>query len=258
MNLLLAAIAGDIIGSPYEGRRKPSLPITDFDAGSRFTDDTVMTVAIADAVMNNLTYTDALQKWGQKYGGLNYGYLFKQWLWSGDPKPYHSFGNGSAMRVCPIAIAGRSVNQVLVEARRSAIVTHNHPQGVKGAQAVALAIFLAMKGYSKRRIKTRLQDEFHYDLDRSHMSLLKGSPIDLTCQKTVPAALISFLESVNYIDAVHKAVSIGGDTDTLGCITSAIAAAYYKDVPLGIIKETRKRLTPELRRMIDKFGRRYC
>jgi ADP-ribosylglycohydrolase len=146
----------------------------------------------------------------------------------------------------------------LEEARKSAIVTHNHPQGVKGAQAVALAIFLAKKGWSKRRIKARIQDQFHYGLDRSYASVLKGRPIDLTCKETVPAALISFLESVNYLDAIHKAVSIGGDTDTLGSITGALAAAYYNDVPPGIIKETRKRLTPDLRRMIDKFGQLYC
>ena len=144
------------------------------------------------------------------------------------------------------------------EARGGDAVAFNDIVLAYRKRIMGTTIFLAMKGYSKRRIKTRIQKEFHYDLDRSHMSLLKGSPIDLTCQKTVPAALISFLESVNYIDAVHKAVSIGGDTDTLGSITSAIAAAYYKDVPLGIIKETRKRLTPELRRMVDKFGRRYC
>ena len=234
------------------------MPITDFDAGSRFTDDTVMTVAIADAVMNHLSYPDAFQKWGQKYNGLNYGRMFKRWLCSADPKPYRSYGNGSAMRVCPIALAGQSIDQVLEEARKSAIVTHNHPQGVKGAQAIALAIFLAKKGWSKKRIKTRIQDRFHYGLDRSHASLLKGNTIGPTCKETVPAAFISFLESVNYLDAVHKAMSIGGDTDTLGSIAGAMAAAYYNDIPPSIVKETRKRLTSELRRVVDKFGDRYC
>jgi len=254
---MVGAIAGDIIGSAYEGRRTKTTDFELFTSYSRFTDDTVLTVAVADCILNGKDYARTFKEYGRRFPHAGYGGMFKRWLWSDSLLPYHSFGNGSAMRVSPVGFACSTLEDMLAEAKRSAEVTHNHPEGIKGAQAIASAIFLARVGSSKKEIKDYIEKNFGYDLGRTLDQIRPTYRFDDTCQGSVPQAIIAFLESEDYEDAVRKAVSLGGDADTLACMTGGIAQAYYKQVPGYIVAKVRELLDKDLLAVVDEFNRRY-
>jgi ADP-ribosylglycohydrolase len=250
---MLGAIAGDIIGSVYEFASFKEYDFPLFSKESFFTDDTVLTVAVADALINKLDIAKTLKKYALKYPDRGYGGNFSKWMHSSSLAPYHSWGNGSAMRTSPIGFLFNNEVDVLQTAREYAEVTHNHPEGIKGAQATALAIYLARKGDTKEEIKSSITRWFDYDLSRTLDEIRPEFIFDESCQGSVPPAIIAFLESENFEDAVRKAISLGGDADTLACITGSIAEAYYGQVPEEIATETLKRLPEEFRRIIDKF-----
>jgi len=253
---MIGAICGDIIGSVYEfsGEKNYEFPL--FSGNSEFTDDTVLTIAIADALISGEAYEEFLYKYAICYPGRGYGGMFSGWVKNPFRKPYNSFGNGSAMRVSPIGWWFHDLDTVLMEAKRSSEVTHNHPEGIKGAQAVASAIFLARNGETKQSIKKYITNNFGYDLTRKVDDIKQGYEYDVTCQGSVPESIIAFLESSDYEDAVRKAVSMGGDVDTMACIAGSIAEAYYKKIPENIVFESRKRLDSRLLIVLDLFDRK--
>jgi len=254
---MLGAIAGDIIGSVYEANPIKTTEFPLFGAGATFTDDTVLTIATAQAILNEVGYAEIYKQFGRAYPYSGYGGSFIGWLFSESSKPYNSWGNGSAMRVSPVGFAFDSEKEVLEEAAGSAEVTHNHPEGIKGAQATALAVFLARTGNDRESIKSEIADRFKYDMDRTVDGIRPGYRFDVSCQGTVPEAIICFLESSSFEDALRKAVSLGGDSDTLACITGGIAQAYYKKIPSEIVSQTKKRLPEEFIRILDGFGDKY-
>lgn len=254
---MLGAIAGDIIGSVYERQPIKSTDFPLFQSRSRFTDDTVLTVAIADAIVKNNDYQGALKTYGQAYPDAGFGMLFFNWLFASDSQPYNSWGNGSAMRVSPVGFAFDSVERVLEEAEKSAAVTHNHPEGIAGAQAVALAVFLARNGESKAGIKHEIETRFDYELDRTIDSIRPGYSFDSSCRGSVPEAIIAFYESSDLEDAIRKAVSLGGDSDTLACIAGSIAHAYYGKIPEWIMKKVYSRLPEAFIPVIEDFNLRF-
>lgn len=251
---MIGAIAGDIIGSVFEQNPIKTTTFPLFAKTSRFTDDTVLSVAVADAILNRTDYAIALKTYGRMYPAAGYGMSFFSWMQSDDPKPYNSWGNGSAMRVSAVGFACESVQDVLREARNSAAVTHNHPEGIKGAQATALAIFLARQGAEKSDIHHEIQDRFHYQLDRSLAEIRPQYRFDISCQGSVPESIMAFLESQNFENAIRLAVSLGGDSDTMACIAGGIAQAYYGQIPADIIAQVRRRLPAALLRIIDQFN----
>jgi ADP-ribosyl-[dinitrogen reductase] hydrolase len=254
---MLGAIAGDVIGSVFERYPIKSTDFPLFSHNSTFTDDTVLTVAVAWSVLNNTDYTTALKRFGRKHPNAGYGGLFYRWMFSSDNAPYNSWGNGSAMRVSPVGFAFSSPDDVIKEAEKSAEVTHNHPEGIKGAQATALAIYLARTGESRKTIKEIISSRFGYDLDRTVQEIRKTYHFDVSCQGSVPEAIISFLESENFEDAIRRAISLGGDSDTLACMAGGIAQAYYKKVPPDITSNVRERLPNEFLSIIDEFNEQY-
>ncbi len=254
---MLGAIAGDIIGSPYEGNPIKTEDFPLFQPRSSFTDDTVMTVAIAHAILGDGDYAASMKRFGRCYPNAGYGANFFHWIFEPDVRPYNSWGNGSAMRVSPVGFAFDDEETVLREARRSAEVSHNHPEGIKGAQAAALAVFLARRGESKEAIRQEISRRFGYNLNRTLEQIRPTYHFDPSCQGTVPEAIIAFLESRDYEDAVRKAVSLGGDSDTLACITGGIAHAYYKELPAEIVQRVRAMLPPDLLEVVDRFYERF-
>ncbi len=254
---MLGAIAGDVVGSVYESHPIKTTEFPLLQARSTFTDDTVLTVAVADAILGDGDYAAALRRWGRRYPGAGYGASFLEWLLSPDAAPYSSWGNGSAMRVSPVGFAFDTVGRVLEEAERSAAVTHDHPEGIKGAQATALAVFLARQGESRRTINREITRRFGYDLTRSLADIRPAYHFDISCQGSVPEAVTAFLESESFEDALRKAVSLGGDSDTQACIAGAIAQAHYREVPGSIAAEVRERLPEELLGVIDRFEAEY-
>lgn len=253
---MIGAIAGDIIGSIYERYRIKTKEFPLFDWRCHFTDDTVLTVAVADVLMHGGTYVDRFREYYRRFPDAGYGGSFHTWARSNDPKPYNSFGNGSAMRVSPVAFAFDEIDQVRQEAIRSAEVTHNHPEGIKGAEATAVAVFLARMKTSKDEIRTYVEREFGYDLSRTPDEIRSDYAFDVTCQGSVPPALSSFLHASDFEDAVRNAVSLGGDSDTLACIAGGIAGAYY-EVPPHIEQEVRSRLDDRLRSVIQQFESKF-
>ena len=233
----------------YEWDRIKTKKFPLFSPKSDFTDDTVMSMAVADAVLNNKPYDRTLQEWGRRYPGRGYGGMFARWLDLAVPEPYGSFGNGSAMRASAVGCLFDSHDAVLAEAKKSAEVTHNHKEGIKGAQATAIAILMGRQGESKDAIRSEITRRFHYDLDRRLNDIRPLYAFDETCQKTVPEALVAFLESTDYEDAVRNAVSLGGDSDTLACITGGIAAAFYREIPPMMLKEAESKLPAEMLRI---------
>ena len=254
---MIGAIAGDVIGSVYESRPTKTTEFPLLQPGSTFTDDTVLTIAVADAILSGADYATALKQWGLKYRGAGYGGMFIQWLLSPDSEPYNSWGNGSAMRVSPVGFGFATIGEVLSEAERTAEVTHDHPEGIKGAQAVAAAVLLARHGESKAVIKREISRRFSYDLKRTLEDIRPTYRFDVSCQGSVPESIIAFLESEDWEDAVRKAISLGGDSDTMACIAGAIAQAYYREVPGKIVLEVRDRLPEEFLAVIDRFDREY-
>ena len=254
---MIGAIAGDIIGSVYEHRPIKTKDFPLFDPRCDFTDDTVLTVAIADAILNGTAYVDAVRRVGQSYPGAGYGGSFIRWLHSADAGPYNSWGNGSAMRVSPVGFAFSTEEEVLAQAKATAEITHNHPEGVKGAQATALAVFLARNGNEKETIRSRIATLFGYDMDRTVDAIRSSYSFDVSCQGTVPEAIIAFLESQSYEDAIRNAISLGGDSDTLACIAGGIAEAFYGGVPPGIREKVEELLPPDLWAVAEMFCKKY-
>jgi ADP-ribosylglycohydrolase len=254
---MLGAIAGDIIGSVYEGRPIQSEDFPLFADDAVFTDDTVLTIATAWAILRAEPYDRAYQTFGRKYPRAGYGGGFLHWIFAPDPRPYNSWGNGSAMRVSPVGFAFDDEKTVLDQARRSAEVTHNHPEGVKGAQATALAIFRARAGWDMLEIRADIARRFGYDLDRTIADIRPGYHFDVSCQGSVPEALIAFLDSDGYEETVRKAVSLGGDGDTQACIAGGVAQAFYGGIPDAVAQEARKRLPKEFLDLLAKFENRF-
>jgi ADP-ribosylglycohydrolase len=254
---MIGAIAGDIIGSVYEFGRTKSKVFPLFGPGSRYTDDSVLTVAVARAIMTDGDYRKSVLDLGRRYPNAGYGSFFMSWLDSPDPKPYSSWGNGSAMRVSPVGFAFESVEDVLSEAQRSAEFTHDHPEGIKGAQATALAVFLARTEWDKDLIRTEITNRFGYDLDRTVDDIRPSYGFNESCQWTVPEAIIAFLDSISYEDAVRNAISLGGDSDTLACITGGIAEAYYGPVPAVIMEQVKGILPADLWGITERFCTKF-
>ena len=254
---MIGAIAGDIIGSVHEYGRAKTKDFPLFDQDCAFTDDSVLTVAIARAILTDGNYEKAVREIGRRYPAAGYGGFFQSWLRSADPKPYNSWGNGSAMRVSPIGFAFDSVDEVLREAALSAEFTHNHPEGIKGAQATALAVFLARTERDKDLVRAEISSRIGYDLNRTIDEIRPGYGFDESCQRTVPEAIVAFLDSTSYEDAVRNAISLGGDADTLACITGGIAEAFYGPVPPMIGAKVREILTPGLLKIAEEFCVRF-
>ena len=251
---LMGAICGDIIGSFYEFCSTKDYKFKIPWESSEYTDDTVMSIAVADWVMTGDDLRFVLQDWGRhRYPGAGYGGMFYGWLREEDPKPYNSFGNGSAMRVSPVGCAFDSLEETLQNAKESAEVTHNHPEGIKGAQATAAAIFLSRSGKTKEEIKDYISENFGYDLNRSCDQIRPEYKFDVTCQGSVPESIICFLESKDYEDCVRLAVSMGGDSDTMGAIAGSIAAAFYGVIPETILEKCWRKLPEDIKEIIEDF-----
>jgi ADP-ribosylglycohydrolase len=251
---MLGAVAGDIIGSVWEfNDRKPAYDFELFASESKFTDDSVLTIALADSILNKIDYTIKLKEYFKLYPGRGYGGGFFNWASSGSMKPYNSWGNGSAMRVSPAAWAYNTLEEVLWYAKKSAEVTHNHPEGIKGAQAAAASIFMGREGREKDDIKKYIETTFNYSLDYTLDDLIENYHFTESCKETVPQAIYTFLISDDFEDSIRKAMIIGGDSDTLACINGSIAEAYYKGIPEHIEREVRMRLDERLLKITDQF-----
>jgi ADP-ribosylglycohydrolase len=255
--LIIGAIAGDIIGSVYEWHNVKTVDFDLFCHKSTFTDDSVLTLATMEAIINQKSYTEAYQLFGRNYPHRGYGGHFRSWIHSENPEPYNSWGNGSAMRVSPVGWYGNGLDEVIAEAQKTAEVTHNHSEGIKGAQSTAAAIYMARTGETKDKIKKIVMDAFGYDLNRKIDDIRPGYKFDVSCQGSVPEAIIAFLESTDFESAIRLAISIGGDSDTIACITGGIAEAYYQTVPKNITENVLKILPKELVKIVEEFSIRY-
>ena len=254
---MLGAIAGDVIGSVHEGSGTKTKDFPLFVPDCRFTDDTVLTVAVADCLLHGTDYVDALHDYFHAYPAAGYGGTFIRWAWHRQRTPYQSWGNGSAMRVSAVAYARDTLEEVLEEAKRSAAVTHDHEHGIRGAQATAAAVFLARTGASKEQIRRYTQEQFGYFLEESLADIRPTYAFDVSCQGSVPQSIIAFLESTDYEDAVRNAISLGGDADTMACIAGAIAEPFYGGVPAAIADPVLALLDERLRGVVQKFRDRY-
>ena len=255
---MLGAIAGDIIGSVYEWH---NVKITDFElfsSGCRFTDDSVLTVALADAILSGADYAEKMKEYFHRYPNAGYGGRFADWVLSHPSFPYNSWGNGAAMRISPVGYAYETLEETLSKAEFYTEVTHNHPEGIKGGCATAAAIFLARSKKSKTDIKAYISSNFGYDLDRTLDEIRPTYHFDVSCQGTVPQAITAFLESTDFEDAIRKAISLGGDSDTLACITGGIAQAFYGGVPESISERVYDLLDPSMRDITNQYMEKYC
>ena len=259
---MYGALLGDMIGAPYEfdrGDKTKEFPL--FCKYSHFTDDSVMTIAVAEALLDfrfredediKAGLVESMRKWGKKYPNAGYGRKFYHWLHARHPEPYSSYGNGSAMRVSSAGWLFDTIDETRHMAWLTAEVTHNHPEGIKGAEATASAIFLARTGHSKDEIRDYIVREFGYDLSRTCNQIRPGYYHNESCQKTVPEAITAFLEGTDFEDVIRTAVSLGGDCDTLTCIAGSIAEAFY-GVPAILEAECRSRLPEDMLYILGRF-----
>jgi ADP-ribosylglycohydrolase len=254
---MLGAIAGDVVGSVHEGALTKTKNFPLFTPRSTFTDDSVLTVAVAEWILTGKNLVDLLHKYFHTYPDRGYGGLFYEWAEARDRRPYNSYGNGAAMRVSPVGFAFDTLEEVLAWAERSAAVTHNHPEGIRGAQATAAAIYFARQGHSKDQIRESIQSRFGYNLHRRLDGIRPAYRFDETCQKTVPEALIAFFESTDFEDAIRNAISLGGDADTLACITGGITEAFYGGVPQDLAARVMTILDPRLATVVERFRERF-
>ena len=254
---MIGAIAGDVIGSVHEGARTKTKVFPLFDEYCRFTDDTVLTLAVASRLLRGGDYVDTFHEFFHEYPQAGYGGSFIRWAGNRHREPYNSWGNGSAMRVSPIGFAFDSVDEVMAQARASAVVTHNHPEGIRGAQATAVAILLARKGQEKSDIKRHLETEFGYELSARLDDIREAYDFDVSCQGSVPQSIIAFLESDSYEDAIRNAISLGGDADTMACIAGGIAEAFYGAVPDDISSRAFELLDTRLQGIASQFIQKY-
>lgn len=247
---MIGAIAGDVIGSRFEFNNVKSTAFDLFTPDATFTDDTVLTVAVADWILGDddspAALVGKLKEYTRRHPNRGYGGTYRRWAFSDDDAPYNSWGNGSAMRASPVGFAFDDMDTVLAVARTTAAVTHDHREGIKGAQATAASIFLARTGASKAEIAAFVERTFGYKLDRCIDAIRPTYRFDVSCQGSVPEAIIAFLESRDFEHAIRLAVSLGGDSDTIACVTGGIAQAFYKGVPGDIRAGTMARLAPDL------------
>ncbi len=252
---IFGAIIGDIVGSRFEWHNCKSINFDLFAENCKPTDDTIMTIAVAEWLSTGQELAKLLYKWGNAYPNAGYGGLFRKWLLKGKPedlKPYNSYGNGSGMRVSPCGFFATSLDEALELAQKSAEITHNHPEGIKGAQAIASAIFLSRAGYEKAEIKLFIERGFGYDLSRTCDEIRPTYNFDVSCQGSCPEAIIAFLESTDYESAIRLAISLGGDSDTIACMTGGMAGAFY-GVPANIIEQALPYLDNHQTTAIEKF-----
>jgi len=259
---MLGTILGDIIGSPYEfdvnNIKTKDFPL--FSDKSKFTDDTVVSLAVSEGLINGYHNRDkteieiikSMHTLCNEYSSVGYGSKFSEWLSTDNPEPYNSCGNGSAMRVSPVAWIYNNINDIECFAEISAKVTHNHPEGIKGAKAVAVAIFLARKGKDKNYIKTYIENMYGYDLSRSCNCIRLNYHHVETCQETVPEAITAFLEGSNFEDVIRLSISLGGDSDTIAAISGSIAEAYY-EIPYELSTKVIAMLPRELKDILYQY-----
>lgn len=256
---MLGAITGDIIGAPYEFNNIRTTQFPLFDSKiCFFTDDSILTIALADAILHDQDYAQTMRAYYRCYPNASYGARFRDWACNLYSAPYNSWGNGSAMRISPVGYAFNTLEEVLQKAEHYTEITHNHPEGIKGALATASAIFLARTGQSKAQIKSYVESNFGYNLSRSCDEIRPHYLFNESCQETVPEAICAFLESTDFENAVRLAVSLGGDSDTLTCITGGIAQAFYGGVPKEIADKALTFLDEPLRAVTLEFMRKYC
>lgn len=262
--MLLGAIMGDIAGSIYEFNPHKTTDVSLQDRHMDYTDDTIMTIAVADWVLTDKEHSHdglvaRMQRWGRMYPNPMgaYGGMFSQWLRSDNPQPYNSWGNGAAMRVAAIGFAFSTLEETLEVAKTSAEVTHNHPEGIKGAQATAAAIFMARTGSTKEEIRRFIAETFGYNLNRTCDEIRSAYSFDGSCQGTVPESIIAFLDSKDYEDALRLCISLGGDADTMGAITGAIAGAYYHQMPLALSRFATSKLPEDIMNVIYNFNKEF-
>ena len=253
------AICGDVVGSAYEFHPTKDYNFRLFTRFSRFTDDTVCTLAIADALLHSEPFDDALQKWCRRYGYAGYGGMFRKWIGMSHPRPYNSYGNGSAMRVSSCGVLADSLTDAIELALESAEVTHNHPEGIKGAQATAAAIYMGLHKResgieSKSDIKQLLEQMFGYNLSRDYQEIKADYKFEVSCQRSVPEAIIAFLASDDYESTIRRAVALGGDADTQAAIAGSIAAAYYGEIPLRILSKVCELLPDDMLELLDELN----
>ena len=254
---MLGALAGDIIGSVYEFLNTKRTDFELFPEGSRFTDDSVMTLAVAKWLLEDEAHTIhyliyCMQELGDHHPHAGYGGRFMEWLFEENPQPYNSWGNGAGMRVSPVGLYAKTLDEALALAAMTASVSHNHPEGIKGAQAIAASVFLCKDGKSKQEIKEYVEETFGYNLSRTIDDIRPNYYFDVSCQGSVPEAIIAFLEGNSFEEVIRLAISIGGDSDTIGCMAGAIAACRYP-IPDDIAKRCDSLLTEDLRDIKDRF-----
>ena len=256
---MLGAVAGDIIGSAYEFTEQKRYDFELLPQGSCFTDDTVMTLAVAhwlahydEEGLTNEQLIATMQEFGRKYPFAGYGSSFNSWIWSEEPRPYNSWGNGAAMRVSPVGLYAETLDDALALAKQTAEVSHNHPEGIKGAQAVAAAVWMAKHGHTKEQIRDYITEKFNYDLTRTVDEVRTTYQWDVSCQGSVPESIICFLEGKDFLDVVRLAVSLGGDADTMACIAGSIAACVYP-IPEWIINRCEYLLPEHLLHTLQAF-----
>jgi len=250
---MIGAIAGDIVGSVYEFAPIKKIDFPLFSGESHFTDDSVLTVAVSDLLLHGGDIIDTFKKYTNDFPDRGYGESFSRWAASNDRAPYNSWGNGSAMRTSPIGFFFKAEKEVLDAAHTFAAVTHSHPEGIRGAQAVSLCIFMARHGATKEEIREEIERRFNYDLRERIDTIRPTYAFDVSCQGSVPQSIIAFLESTSVEDAIRLAVSLGGDADSMACIAGGIAEAFYGQVPEIIIQEVRKRIPDSFKSIIDDF-----
>lgn len=246
------SILGDIIGSSYEFRNTKDYYFKLFTHHSKFTDDSVLTIATMDVLLEKYSFNVAYKRWFRKYPNAGFAPRFREWGRSDTTLPYNSWGNGSAMRVSPIALWYDTIEQTLVMAKQSAMCTHNHPEGIKVAQATAAVIFMARQKSTKEEIRNYIQSTFGYELRFTIDSIRPHYTFDVSCQGSVPQAIVAFLESTSFEDCIRKAVSIGGDSDTIACVAGGMAEAYY-GIPEELERKLEEYLTEEMLGKINKF-----
>jgi ADP-ribosylglycohydrolase len=254
---MLGAIVGDVVGSVHEYTRTKHKDFELLVPGSTFTDDSVLTVAVAEWILTDQNLAELLYAYVRSFPDAGYGSMFHRWANTGGHQPYNSFGNGAAMRVSPVGFAFDTIEEVVERAEKSAAVTHNHIEGIRGAQATAAAVFLARRTRDKQEIKRQIEWRFGYNLRPTLAEIRPRYTFDETCQGTVPQALAAFLESTDYEDAIRNAISLGGDADTLAAITGGIAEAYYGGVPRPLATRVTPMLDPRLVAIVESFQKRY-
>ena len=256
---MLGALVGDITGSVYEFQNVKSKDFELFTPWNNFTDDSIMTLAVAKWLMEDKTHSQyhlirCMQELGKKYPDAGYGTRFDWWLTQDNPQPYNSWGNGSGMRVSPVGLYAKTLDEALALAAVTASVSHNHPEGVKGAQAIAASVFLCKEGKTKQEIKEYVEETFGYDLNRTIAEIRPYYDFDVSCQGSVPEAIIAFLEGNSFEEVIRLSISIGGDSDTIACMAGAIAACMYP-IPEEMIEKCNTILIDDLREISEQFSK---